>query len=505
MSRSRRRSAAPSIRRRHQRRRRHRRRSLEPAMGVTEVGRTAVLSSPIAAAAAFSIGCAAVGPNYSRPQLPTPPQFRFVEGTEQAASLADAPWFQVFQDPTLQGLIRDAIANNLDLKVATARVEEMRARAGIAKSFLYPQVDALGNYSVRQASNSKDQENGGEDTTHQSGVYGFQLSWELDLFGRIRREREAATALALASEQGRRGVLVTLIGDVATNYFLLRELDLQLQISRSTLRTNDDTVIYFRNRLEGGVSNRLELDRIVANRARTATAIPDLERQIGTVENAISLLLGRPPGPVTRQAMGAEEVLPPPIPAGLPASLLERRPDVMEAEQQLVASNADIGAAKALFYPTISLTGFLGGVSGDLTKFLGGDGAVWSISPGLFQPIFQAGRLRRNLEAMQARFDAAMAEYQKSALNGYREVANALLDIQKLAEMRVERQTSVTALIDAADLSRSRYDSGLSSYLEILTADERLFEEQILLAQTRGAEFRARAELYRTLGGGWQQ
>src|SRR5262245_7366493 len=450
-------------------------------------------------------GCAAVGPNYSRPQLAPPPQYRFVEPS-QATSLADVPWFQVFEDPTLQGLIREAIGSNLDLKAAAARVEEARARAGIAKSFLYPQVDGVASYGVRQASSSKDQNgNASDDTTHQNGVYGFQLSWELDLFGRLRREREAATALALASEQARRGVLVTLIGDVATNYFLLRELDYQLEISRSTLRTNDDTVTYFRNRLEGGVSNRLELDRIVANRARTATAIPDLERQIGTVENAISLLLGRPPGPITRQAMGADEVLPPPIPAGLPASLLERRPDVMEAEQQLVASNADIGAAKALFYPTISLTGFLGGVSGDLTKFLGGDGAVWSLTPGLLQPIFQGGRLRRNLEAMQARFDAAMAVYQKSALNGYREVADSLVDIQKLAQMRVERQASVTALLDASDLSRSRYDSGLASYLEILTADERLFEEQILLAQTRGAEFRARAELYRTLGGGWQQ
>ena len=270
-------------------------------------------------------------------------------------------------------------------------------------------------------------------------------------------------------------------------------------------RVNDDTVTYFRNRLEGGVSNRLELDRIQANRARTATAIPDIENEIGIVENGISLLLGKPPGAITRQALGADEALPPPIPAGLPTSLLERRPDVLQAEQVLVASNADIGAAKALFFPTISLTGFLGGVSGDLTKFLGGDGAVWSLSPGLLQPIFQAGRLRRNLEAMQARFDAALAEYQRSALNGYREVANTLLTIQKLAQVRVERQASVTVLIDASDLSRSRYDSGLASYLEILTADERLFEEQLLLAQTRGAEFRARAELYRTLGGGWQQ
>ena len=188
-------------------------------------------------------------------------------------------------------------------------------------------------------------------------------------------------ALALASEQGRRGVLVTLVGDVATNYFLLRELDLQLQIARETLRINDETVVYFQNRLDGGVSNRLELDRIQALRAQTAAAIPIIEGQIGVIENLISMLLGRPPGPITRQPLANAELLPPPIPAGLPATLLERRPDVVQAEQVLVSANADIGVAKSLFYPTISLTGFLGGVSGDLTSFLGGSGGVWSLRP----------------------------------------------------------------------------------------------------------------------------
>jgi outer membrane protein, multidrug efflux system len=358
----------------------------------------------------------------------------------------------------------------------------------------------VGNYAVRQASRTSEN----NDTTHQSGSYGFQLAWELDLFGRLRRETEAAVALALASEQSRRGVLVTLVGDVASNYFLLRELDLQLEIARETLRVNDETVTYFQNRLDGGVSNRLELDRIQANRAETAAAIPDIEQRIAVIENLISLLLGRPPSSITRLSLSPDEQLPPPIPPGLPASLLERRPDVVQAEQFLVAANADIGAAKALFFPTISLTGFLGGVSGDVTRFLGGDGAVWSVSPGLFQPVFQAGRLRRNLEAMRARFDAALAEYQNAALNGYREVANALVTIQKLAETRVQRQIGVTVLRDASDLARARYDSGLASYIEILTADQDLFQQQLLLAQTRGAEFRARAELYRTLGGGWQ-
>ena len=462
----------------------------------TGAARSVLFATAVAVAAA---GCS-VGPNYERPKLPSPAEYRFAEATAQAQSLADAPWFQVFEDQTLQALIRDAIANNLDLRIALAHVEEARARAGIAKSYLYPQVDGTVTYGARGASTTEEK----NDTTRQSGTYGFHLSWEIDLFGRLRRGQEVAVALALATEQGRRGVLVTLVGDVASNYFLLRELDLQLEIARQTLRLNDETVAYFQNRLTGGVSNRLELDRIRALRSQTAAAIPEIERQIGEVENLISLLLGRPPGPIARQSLTNTEELPPAIPPGLPASLLERRPDVVGAEQLLVAANADIGVAKSLFYPTISLTGFLGGVSGDLSSFLGGTGGVWSLGSGLFQPIFQAGRIRRNLEAAQARFDAALAEYQKAALNGYREVANALITIQKLAEQRGHRQEGVLALQDASELARERYQSGLASYIEILTADQQLFEQQLLLAQTRGAELRARAELYRALGGGWQ-
>jgi outer membrane protein, multidrug efflux system len=462
---------------------------------------TSLLGLSTAAVSLLFAACA-VGPNYERPQLPSPPQYRFVEGAAQAQTLADSPWWQVFDDPTLQMLVREALSNNLDLQMAVARVEEARARAGIAKSFLYPQVDGVVNYGARQAAQLQQQN--GEDTTQQSVTYGFQLSWEIDLFGRLRRQHEASVARLLASEQGRRGVLVTVVGDIATNYFFLRELDLQLEISRQTLRVNDDTVTYFRNRLEGGVSNRLELDRIQANRALTAATIPDLEQQIALVENAMSLLLGRPPAPVTRLRLAEDEAPPPQIPPGLPASLIERRPDVVEAEQLMVAANADVGAAKALFFPTISLTGFLGGVSGDLTRFLGEEGAVWSVGAGLFQPIFQAGRNRRNLEATRAVFDVAVASYRKAALNGYREVANALVTIQKLAAIRVERQAGVMVLLDASDLARSRYESGLASYIELLTADEELFQQQLLLAQTRGAELRARAELYRSLGGGWQ-
>jgi multidrug efflux system outer membrane protein len=458
------------------------------------------LAASIALALVAS-ACTKVGPDYQRPPLPTPPQYRFADPNEQAASLADLPWWQVFDDPALQALLREAVANNLDVRIAAARVEELRARAGIVKSFLYPTVDGTASYSVIGASNTP----ANESSTRQSGIFGFQLAWEWDLFGRIQRQHEAALAAVLASEQGRRGVLVTIVGDVASSYFLLRQLDAQLTIARQTLQINDQTVEYFRNRLDGGVSNRLELDRIQANRAQTAASIPTFEQQIAQVENAISLLMGHPPGPVARDQAKPLELPPPTIPAGLPASLLERRPDVMEAEQLLVASNADIGAAKALFYPSIGLTAFGGGVAGEVATLLNGSGFVWSLGAGLVQPIYNAGRNKRNLEAVQAQFQQALGAYQKAALNGYREVADALIAIQKLAQVRAEREGAVTVLQDAADLARSRYDSGLASYIEILTADQDLFQQQLLLADTRGAELRARTEFYRALGGGWQQ
>ena len=459
------------------------------------------LVAAVACAVPFTLSaCAAVGPNYARPQMSPPGQYRFAGDQVQAESLADAPWWQVFADPALQALVRDAIVNNLDLRAAVARVEQARAQAGIAKSFLYPQLDGTASYTFRQNIGGAP----GEGDVSHGGTYGFQLSWELDFFGRLRREKEAAVARMLASEQGRRGVLVTLVGDVAATYFSLRELDVELEIARRTLRNNDETVTYFQNRLDGGVSNRLELDRIRANRALTASVIPDLERQAALAEHLLSLLLGRPPGSIARGPADAEAVIPPAVPPGLPAALLERRPDVVQAEQLLIAANADVGAAKALFFPAISLTGFFGAISGDLLTLLGSSGGVWSAGPGLLQPVFHGGRLRRNLEAARAAVDEGVAQYQKAALNGYREVADALVTIVKLSEVRVEQQTGVAALQDASSLARARYESGLAGYIEILTADQQLFEQERLLAQTRGAEFRSRSELYRALGGGWQ-
>jgi len=462
-------------------------------------------SRPVAVIAVVALlgGCA-VGPNYKRPEMASPSQYRFVEGPVEAASLADEPFWQVFGDPVLQDLIREAIANNLDLVAATARVEEARAIAGISKSFLYPSINATGGYTAQQTSiNAQPPQDVSGDRTFQNYSGGFTLSWELDIFGRVRRLNEAAFARFVATEQGRRGVVVTLVGDVASSYFLLRQYDLQLEIAHQTLRLNDETVAYYKVRLDGGVSNQLEVDQAVANRAITAASIPDLEQQIAITENAISVLLGRAPGPIARGASIETSTNPPPIPAGLPAQLLERRPDVVAAEEQLIAANADIGAAKALFFPSISLTGILGGISGDLSNLLKSGSTVWSVGAGIFQPIFQGGRIKQNYDIALARYAEAVARYRQAALNGYREVADSLVTIQKLAAAKTEIEKGVEALRDASNLSRLRYDTGLANYLEILIADQQLFRQQLQLARTEGDQHRAVAQLYRALGGGW--
>ena len=281
-------------------------------------------------------------------------------------------------------------------------------------------------------------------------------------------------------------------------------VDIQLEIAHRTVKLNDETVAFYEKRLTGGVSNRLEVDQAVANRAVTAATIPDFEQQIVRTENLLCLLLGRPPGPITRGATLGDQYVPPTVPAGLPAALLERRPDVMQAEQLLRAANADVGAARALFFPTISLTGSVGAVSSDLSDLLKSDASIWNLAAGIFQPIFQGGRIRQNFDAAKARFDQAIAEYQKAALSGYRDVADSLVTLQKLKQVQIEQEKGVLALRDAATLARSRYDTGLSNYLEILIADQQLFQLELQLATSRGLELRAFAQLYRALGGGWQ-
>jgi multidrug efflux system outer membrane protein len=455
--------------------------------------------------AALGTACT-VGPNYKRPEMSPPPAYRWAAEAQAAASLADTPWFQVFDDEALHALIRESLTHNLDLRLAVARVQEARALSGVAKSFLYPEINGTAGYVGNQASRNAQPPVAAKeaDRTYNNTQLGVSMSWEIDLFGRLRRNNEAAFDRYLATEEGHRAVIVALVSDVASSYFLLRELDLELEIARRTLVINEDTVKYYTTRLQGGVSNRLELDQAAGNRAITAAQIPDIEQQIAVLEHAISVLAGRPPGAIARGRTLDEQHVPPDVPVGVPAALLERRPDVLAAERLLSASNADVGAAKALFYPTISLTGAFGTVSGDLGDLLKGDSVIWSFGAGLFQPIFNGHRIKRNYEAAQARFEQSLAQYQSAALNAYREVADALVTIQKLAVKRTEQEAGVEALRDASKLARSRYDNGLSSYLEILIADQQLFQLELQLAQTRGNQLQALAQLYRALGGGWQ-
>ena len=300
-------------------------------------------------------GCT-LGPDYLRPKVLIPNDYRGALEPAKAESLADIPWWELFKDPVLQELTREALINNYDLQTAAARVEEARAQIGVARSFLYPQVNFNGGGSVQQVSRVSEPPPFGTSRTYQNWLLGLSMAWEFDVFGRIRREAESATGVFLATEQAQRGVYITLIADVAQSYFILRELDLELEIGRRTVKINDDTVEFYRRRLFGGVSNQLEVDQAVANRARTASTIPEVERQIVTQENLINFLLGRNPGPIPRGTALTDQYYPPSVPAGFPSALLERRPDVKGAEDLLLAANADIGAAKALFFPNFSLT-----------------------------------------------------------------------------------------------------------------------------------------------------
>ncbi len=450
-------------------------------------------------------GCT-LGPDYLRPKVLVPDNYRGVAGAPAAESIADLPWWEVFKDPTLQELTREALSNNYDLQTAAARVEEARAQTGIARSFLYPQVNVSGGGIAQQVSRLTEPSQTLTSThrNFQNWLWGFGLAWELDVFGRIRREAESATGVFLATEQAQRGVYITLVADVAQSYFILRELDLELEIGRRTLRVNDETIEFYRRRLLGGVSNQLELDQATANRSRTAATIPEIERQIVTQENLINFLLGRNPGPVPRGTVLTEQYYPPSVPAGLPSELLERRPDVKGAEDLLLATNADIGAAKALFFPNFSLTAALGSASHELSNLADRRAAVWSVAGGILQPVFQGWRIFYNYEATKARFDQALAQYQKAAQNGFREVADSLVSVEKLKDVRSEQEISVQSLGNAARLSRLRYDTGLANYLEILIADQQLFDQELLLARTRGEQLTAVVQLYRALGGGWQ-
>jgi outer membrane protein, multidrug efflux system len=454
-----------------------------------------------AAAAALLAGCT-VGPGYRRPPVAPPAQFYGLAGQAEAASLADLPWWEVFQDPTLKSLIEEALRNGYDLRIATARVEEARARYGIAGAARYPQVGYQGQFARERFSGFQP----GAPANHPAVdviTADVNASWEIDLWGRVRRLDEAAKAQYLASEEARRGVVLSLVSEVAAAYFDLRQLDEDLEIARRTTAAFHDTFDLFNRQLQGGVASALETSDAEASWANEAAQVPALESQIAAKENQLSLLLGRTPGPIPRGAPLFGQPLRTEVPAGLPSALLLRRPDLRQSEQQLVAANANVGVAEAAFFPTISLTGMFGGLSPDLRQLLA-KGQTWSIAAGLTGPIFQGGSLRAQVQVAKALFDQARLQYEQAVTNAFGEVSTTLFALQKLAAAEQERQRSVKAYQEAVRLSLLRYHSGLSAYFEVITAQENLLGAENGLAQTRHDQLVAMVNFYKALGGGWQ-
>ena len=448
----------------------------------------------------LATGCA-VGPNYQRPPIASPVEFRgqAPEAGGEVASLADFRWWQVLQDERLQGLIDEALKNGFDIRAAAWRVEEARASAGIAKSQYFPEIAGEAGWTRGRVSEFVSPLPGTLDLTNVN--VGF--SWEVDLWGRIRRLNEAALARYLSTEEARRGVLLSLVSDVATSYFQLRALDYEKEIAARTAGAFRETHDLFTRRYEAGIASELETASAAAPLRTTEAIIPDLERRITAQENQLALLLGHPPEEIPRGAALNDQILPPSIPAGLPSELLKRRPDLRQAEQELIAANADVGVTVANYFPTLRLTGAFGGLAPQVSDLFKG-GKQWSIGGGLLTPIFQGRRLKNENRAAVARFEQAKVSYERAVTNAFAEVSTALVAYERLAHVEEEQAQAVDAYRRAVTLANDRYLSGLSDYLEVLLAQRQLFPAESALAQIRFSRLAVLVDLYRALGGGWQ-
>jgi outer membrane protein, multidrug efflux system len=451
-----------------------------------------------------------VGPNYVRPSVTPPASFRAPEPlpTAQAASLADLKWFEVFKDEQLQSLERTALAQNYDLRDAVARVDQARAALGVTRSNQLPQVSGGAALEITRLSRDGQTPIPASLLPEQNRNWGQAslalLSFEVDIWGRLRRSTEAARANLLNADENRKAVVTTLVSDVASAYFNLLQLDYELEISERTLQTRQDSLRLVQQRQGGGVSTLLDLRQAEQLVSSAAATIPLLKEQIEQTENQISVLLGKNPDGVVRGRKFTEQEMPPQIPAGLPSSLLDRRPDIRAAEQALIAANANLGVAKAAYFPQVSLSGLLGGQSTQLSSLFSGPHSTWSFVPQVTQPIFAGGRLRSNVRLAEAERDAAVVQYEKAIQTAFAEVSNSLIANQRTRESRLEQEKLVTALQDRMRLAYVRYRGGVDTQLNALDADRDLFQAELSLAQIRLNELLSVVELYKALGGGWQ-
>ena len=441
----------------------------------------------------------AMGPNYSRPDIPTSDSFRMAEEPKDLPSLANMPWWELYQDEELQRLIRIALEENKDLKRAVASIDEFQARLFTARMDFAPQLSATGNFPVARQ--------GG------FAVPGFpnpfnhygqgSLAWELDIWGRIRRANEAGLADLLAREENRRAVTLQIVGGVAQAYFDLRQFDMQLEIAKRTLLAWEESVRIGQARLRQGMINKLDVDQFEAERENAAARIAELKRHMIQKENELSVLLGRNPSQIARGRSLTEQIMPPVVPAGLPSELLQRRPDVVAAEQQLVAATARIGVAQAERFPKLSLTGILGVASPHLTDFVSPGTDFGVLASFVTGPLLNAQTLGFQQRAAEAQAKQAVAQYEQTILVAFREVEDALVGVSTAREQAAAQERQVNALRSALNLANLRYKGGLANYLEVLIAQRSLFVTELALADTQRLHLVSVVQLYKALGGGW--
>lgn len=447
---------------------------------------------------------------YQPPSVQTPTVYRAEDATSQPGtqSFGDLKWFEVFKDDQLQALLRTAVAQNYDVRQAVARINAARAQLGLARADQFPNFAASANLvttRLPQDGSLQELPPGTQRNISFGQVLLNLLNFEIDIWGRVRKIKNARLADLRAAEEDRNTVLATVVSTVAAAYLQLRELDLELDISQRTLVTREESLRIIKLRTDAGVATTLDLRQAEQLVYSARAAIPDLQRAIEQQENLINLLLGQNPAPVLRGRELVAQDLTPTVPAGLPSDLLQRRPDIRSAEQSLVAANFSVEAARALYFPRISLSGFLGGDSTALSSLFTSAGSVWGIAPQLTQPIFTAGRLKSTVKLNKAQQESAIVGYQSTVQGAFREVSDALIGYRKTREVRVQQELLVQTLKERSRLAYLRYDYGVDSLLNALDADRDYFEAQLTLAQNKLNELTAVVQLYRALGGGWQQ
>lgn len=450
---------------------------------------------------ALSLGSCMAGPDYRRPALDVPPSWRIAE--QEARDLVNTSWWEQFNDPALNGLIDSALRENKDLLIATARIEEFRARYAIARSPLFPQIVA-GASAGRQRTTHLRQAPLPDTAPNPVDQYNAALiaSWEIDFWGKLRRASESARATLLASEEGRRSVILSLVTSVAGGYVNLRDLDRQLEIAQSTAAAREESFKIFMLRFRGGQISELELSQVKSEYEQALATIPALQKAIAQQEHALSVLLGRNPGPVPRGS-SLDSLKLPVVPSGLPSDLLASRPDIRQAEQELIAANAQIGVARAQYFPSISLTGMFGWESTNLSRLFSGPANSWSFAAPLVQPVFTGGAIAGQVRAAEAFREETLLQYRKVIQNAFRDVEDALIDQRHTREQLAAQARQLEALRTYARTARLRYDNGYTSYIEVLDAEQSLFSAELSYAQTKGGLFQALINLYRAMGGGW--